>query len=324
MKRLPSNKIVARISVVCFFKKKSMKINHDTNIATKTAAVAQVCKRLSDRAFYSDDFAIIPMAAFADALQTRGMGDGIMVGVVCGGTIRAVINDSRYELRRNNLFLLRDDSTVENFKCSKACSGYVITLSRRFLESIDVSVRDFIAARVMFHIAPCVTSTAYDTLRLHNITLAIADAVDGSRYMYDEKIMSALFSAFFYTVASILSVYQHDVADVPRKSRSEELMRQFMGLLDQGCYEQRSVEFYAAQMGISPKYLSLVCNTQTGQSASKVIDEVVIRKAKELLKQSGVSVNEVAERMGFLSQSFFGKYFKQRVGMSPSRYKAQY
>jgi AraC-like DNA-binding protein len=34
-----------------------------------------------------------------------------------------------------------------------------------------------------------------------------------------------------------------------------------------------------------------------------------------------MSINEIALKLNFASQSFFGKYFKQRVGVSPSRYK---
>ena len=59
------------------------------------------------------------------------------------------------------------------------------------------------------------------------------------------------------------------------------------------------------------------------RNASKIIDEAVVRKAKSMLMQSGLSIAEVAEKLNFVSQSFFGKYFKQRVGMSPSRFKAQ-
>ena len=36
---------------------------------------------------------------------------------------------------------------------------------------------------------------------------------------------------------------------------------------------------------------------------------------------TGLSINEIATKLNFASQSFFGKYFKQRVGVSPSRYK---
>ena len=44
-------------------------------------------------------------------------------------------------------------------------------------------------------------------------------------------------------------------------------------------------------------------------------------EAKRLLKYSGLSIGEISDNLNFTSQSFFGKYFKQRVGVSPSRYK---
>jgi AraC-like DNA-binding protein len=34
-----------------------------------------------------------------------------------------------------------------------------------------------------------------------------------------------------------------------------------------------------------------------------------------------MSIQEISTKLNFSSQSFFGKYFKQRVGVSPSRYK---
>ena len=302
-----------------------MKLSQDTNLATGAASASLVCKRLLDNGFHSADFSIFSLADLSkETLEQRAVG-GIMVGVICGGTVRAVINSQRLDLHRNNLLLLSDDSEIESFKCSKACSGYLLVFSRRFLEGIDLSVRDVIAGRVMFRTTPSVVITAYDAMRLHNIAIALSDAiVEDDRYMYDEKIYTSLFSAYFYTLASVLSAGQGSSNAERSISRGEELMRQFMQLLDEMCCEQRSVEYYASRMGITSKYLSLICKTQTGQSALKVIDEVVIRKAKELLGQSGVSVQQVAEQLNFVSQSFFGKYFKQRVGMSPSRYKAQH
>ena len=53
----------------------------------------------------------------------------------------------------------------------------------------------------------------------------------------------------------------------------------------------------------------------------KLIDEAVVYEAKRLLKYSGLSIQEISNKLNFASQSFFGKYFKQRVGVSPSRYK---
>jgi AraC-like DNA-binding protein len=104
-------------------------------------------------------------------------------------------------------------------------------------------------------------------------------------------------------------------------NRTDELFNHFLVLLREHCGSERSVEFYASKMGITPKYLSLILKKKSGRNASKLIDEAVVYEAKRLLKYSGLSIREIATKLNFASQSFFGKYFKQRVGVSPSRYK---
>ncbi|WP_368350508.1 helix-turn-helix domain-containing protein, partial [Parabacteroides merdae] len=44
-------------------------------------------------------------------------------------------------------------------------------------------------------------------------------------------------------------------------------------------------------------------------------------EAKQLLESSNLSIKEVAAQLNFPTQSFFGKYFKQYVGMSPKEYR---
>ena len=79
--------------------------------------------------------------------------------------------------------------------------------------------------------------------------------------------------------------------------------------------------FYARQLNITPKYLSSVVKEVSGKTAARWIDESVILEAKTLLKYSGMSIQEIAYSLNFSTQSFFGKYFKQHTGTSPSRYK---
>ena len=81
--------------------------------------------------------------------------------------------------------------------------------------------------------------------------------------------------------------------------------------------------FYAEQMNITPKYLSSVIKDISGKTAARWIDEYVILEAKTLLKYSGMSIQEIADALNFSTQSFFGKYFKQHTGCSPSRFKRQ-
>jgi AraC-like DNA-binding protein len=134
------------------------------------------------------------------------------------------------------------------------------------------------------------------------------------------KIINSLFGAMFHYVMGILQ--QHSLPTAGAVSnRTDELFNRFLTLLREHCSTERSVEFYASEMGITPKYLSLILKKKSGRNASKLIDEAVVYEAKRLLKYSGLSIQEISNKLNFASQSFFGKYFKQRVGVSPSRYK---
>ena len=42
---------------------------------------------------------------------------------------------------------------------------------------------------------------------------------------------------------------------------------------------------------------------------------------RNLLRHTNMRMNEIAEAMNFPTQSFFGKYFKENVGVTPSEYR---
>jgi len=58
-------------------------------------------------------------------------------------------------------------------------------------------------------------------------------------------------------------------------------------------------------------------------SASELINNFVIQEAKSLLNYTRMSIAEIAEELNFADQSFFGKFFKRAVGVSPYQYRSQ-
>lgn len=285
-------------------------------------SVSKVRKYFSECQFASDDLVLSPLVRFQSLEGPPRVVEGIMIGIICNGTAKVVINGRPYEMRSNSFFLLREDSVIESFRCSKACMGYLITYSREFLDGLNVDTYDFLSAYMMFSVRPCMTVDAVSVERLHGMVAMLGEAVRSSASdTYGGKIVSSLFSAFFYTLISIVAA--NASVTEGRRSRSDELLSSFFATLGTECERERSVEYYAGRLNITPKYLSLICKRKTGRNASKIIDEAVIHRAKSLLAQSGLSIQEVSDRLNFVSQSFFGKYFKQRVGISPSRYKVR-
>ena len=168
---------------------------------------------------------------------------------------------------------------------------------------------------------PCVQVEPQEAAYIHDISKLMRSVLcDYAPTSNREKIISSLFAAMFHYVMGILQ--QHSLpGNGTVSNRTDELFNNFLALLREHCSTERSVEFYASKMGITPKYLSLILKKKSGRNASKLIDEAVVYEAKRLLKYSGLSIQEISNKLNFASQSFFGKYFKQRVGVSPSRYK---
>lgn len=107
------------------------------------------------------------------------------------------------------------------------------------------------------------------------------------------------------------------------EGRRRVLFERFMALLERYHVTERSLGFYAGQLCITPKYLSSAVKEASGRTAAEWVDDFVVLEAKTLLKYSGLSIQEIAYRLNFPSQSFFGKYFKHRTGLSPSEYKVR-
>jgi AraC-like DNA-binding protein len=64
-----------------------------------------------------------------------------------------------------------------------------------------------------------------------------------------------------------------------------------------------------------------VLKSATGKSASGWVDDFVMLEAKALLKSTNMTIQQICYELNFPTQSFFGKYFKRRAGISPKMYR---
>ena len=106
-----------------------------------------------------------------------------------------------------------------------------------------------------------------------------------------------------------------------QQGKKDVVFQNFMLSLFRFCRKERDVSFYARMQHITPRYFSAIIKEKTGDSALQWIVRMVITEAKQLLEESDLSIKEIADQLNFPTQSFFGKYFKQYVGVSPKEYR---
>ena len=82
-----------------------------------------------------------------------------------------------------------------------------------------------------------------------------------------------------------------------------------------------SVAWCADQLHLSANYFGDLVKKETGQSAQEYIQAKVIEVAKEKIFDPGKTVNEIAYELGFKYPQHFSRFFKERVGQSPNKYR---
>ncbi len=93
--------------------------------------------------------------------------------------------------------------------------------------------------------------------------------------------------------------------------------QRFLDLLHNERLNPHTVEAYANKLCISPKYLTAICKKQSGKTANEWIREKLLEDIRYYLRQTDLSVKQVADQLGFSNPSFFGKFVKEHFGMTP-------
>lgn len=83
------------------------------------------------------------------------------------------------------------------------------------------------------------------------------------------------------------------------------------------------VRDYADRMALTPNYLNRIIREHTGMSAGEYIRSRLMLEAKRLLLHEGLTVSEISHALNFSSNTYFGRFFKQREGMSPDQFRKQ-
>ena len=112
--------------------------------------------------------------------------------------------------------------------------------------------------------------------------------------------------------------------DLERTSvnQSDYTFREFTRLLQQYPHE-REVQWYAKQLGITPKYLSEICKDRSGKSAGEWIADITVTELKHYLRNTTMPIHEIARVMEFPNASFFCQYTKKHTGLTPNHFRKQ-
>jgi AraC family transcriptional regulator, transcriptional activator of pobA len=141
---------------------------------------------------------------------------------------------------------------------------------------------------------------------------------------YDHDIIKLLFQALvmeFFKMADA-KIKEEGLPDVTAdKSQNGVLFRRFVELLTANDGKIRTVQKAGEMLNVSPKYLSKVISKAGGKTAMQYIHDYTMESIIYRLKYTDLSIKEIVIDMDFPNISFFGRFVKSMLGMSPREYR---
>ena len=89
------------------------------------------------------------------------------------------------------------------------------------------------------------------------------------------------------------------------------------------CARPWTIEGLAAELKISPYYLSHLFKEYTGSNFTDYLAERRIERAIELMRQPELTLAQIGEMVGYLDQNYFSRVFRKRCGTSARQYRKQ-
>jgi len=114
---------------------------------------------------------------------------------------------------------------------------------------------------------------------------------------------------------------QHEQSHRENLSRDQRLFTDFVQLVSRFATEHHTIDFYASQLCITPRYLSTIIKQVSGKSAKQWIDEALVTRIKIDLRHTDKPIATITDDMNFPNPSFLTKFFKRMTGMTPSQFR---
>ena len=105
--------------------------------------------------------------------------------------------------------------------------------------------------------------------------------------------------------------------------RKPVLIEKFEQLVEAHIHDHWSVADYAERLAVSPTHLTRLCRQTSGQPASAIILERLIREARRNLVYTGLPVSTISYALGFEDPAYFSRVFSAATGLSPREFRRQ-
>lgn len=237
------------------------------------------------------------------------------------GALTVTLNNMSHEVGENDLLICMPNFLIGNVVMTSDFECDILCLSSKMVQEIFFYENDVWNKLFYVNRHPIIHISDEEEYMTNEFYALLAYKIEHKKKARHRKIIKLIVHAMLYELLTYVEENFIAPVDSDRIKQGDILFKRFMELLA-GCeVKNRTVTYYADKLYVSPKYLSAVCKSMSGKTASKLIKESVMVDVKHLLLYTDKSVKEIAAVLDFPSLSFFGKFVRHNFGCSPNEFR---
>jgi AraC-like DNA-binding protein len=130
-----------------------------------------------------------------------------------------------------------------------------------------------------------------------------------------------LIAAYVYVLLLEIKRYADAGTPAPIGNAAQIITHKYKNALSEYIVNKHRIADYADLLAVSPNHLNKCVRQTTGRTASDWLEEMILLESKVLLSQTDLTVAQVASAVGMADQSYFGRFFRKKVGLTPTQYR---
>ncbi len=270
--------------------------------------------------YSDDDIVIIDNVNSFSEISSASISMNV-ISFCIAGKAQALQNGKQILLERNHVLIQPPNSVMSDLMFSPDFEFKALFFTNRILQSFlheKMSIWNEMLYVRRSHLF-MVDERDLDTIAHFYDTLRLTIQRDYQNPYKSEIIQSLLRSA----ILSLIGNYRmsNPAGDWDYGKQAGSLFQRFLDLLHQTEIKRHPVEWYANELCVTPKHLTVVCKKNSGRTANDWITEHVLEEIRYYLKSTNLSIKEICDKMGFPNTSFFGKFVKTHFGMPPGKFR---
>jgi AraC family transcriptional activator of pobA len=235
------------------------------------------------------------------------------------GHARIRADDAELDMQAGQVLLV-PQMCIHGFNFAPHAEGHVLTLAYPLLARVGGAASESLLGlrKPYLHCLP--SGEEGDDLRMHFATM---DREYRQAAAHRELLLEALLAAVLAWLARQIAPPAPATLQPDAPARGSRHFGRYCQMIEAEYSTRHAVSWYADRLGISAAHLNALCRQASRQSALELIHERLLLEARRSLAYSARSVSAVSYALGYTDPAYFTRFFKQRVGLSPTAFRAR-